>query len=107
MAEEPWFVVPLFYAALHHVMRDIKTHEAAPSEMRNPQAHRSRRADDGRILSWGLNDVVLALYDRDVSLPYGKLSQFSHTARYGAPVPWKQVRSAEKHWEQLRFRLPS
>ena len=24
VAQDPWFVVPLFYAALHHVMRDLK-----------------------------------------------------------------------------------
>ena len=105
--QDPWFVVPRFYAALHHIMRDLKQRTDLPDEeMRNPETHGSRW-DNGRRTAWGMTDVVTACYDRSVSQAYSQLLSASHTARYAGPVPWGDAQRFERHWERLRHELPA
>lgn len=103
--ENPWFVVPLFYAAMHHIMRDLKQRSDVPANHRNPGQHASKWANEKRV-TWGMNDVVLQHYDRDISRAYSQLLNASHTVRYATPLPWKQARRIREHWDQIKFGLP-
>lgn len=84
-AQSAWHVVALHYSALHRLHADLANRSDLDDARRHPETHKSRWGSDGQRTAWGINDVVRAVYDKQISGAYLSLVQGSHAVRYCAP----------------------
>jgi hypothetical protein len=105
-AANEWAAVCWFYSAYHLVVAAIAADPVfddvsrlqrislylAPSD-RYTERHQGRRRS-GAHPEWGINDLVVALYDQDVAAAYDKLHNASVEVRYqsGLRTPLDRVK---------------